>query len=60
MKAGCGASNQFKINNNGICAFSHITPTTLYGAKLTSGIEFNAFNLGSGSHKFGMGLKFDL
>jgi len=56
----CGSTNQFKIDHKGIMAFSHITPTNFYGAKFTVGAEFDAFNLGSGSHKVGMGLKFDL
>lgn len=57
---GCGSSNQFRIANNGVLALSHITPTNFYGSKFTVSGEFDAFNLGSGSHKLGWGLKFDL
>merc|ERR1712076_153575 len=60
IAAGCGATNQIKASNNGRVAISHITPTQIYGSKITFGGEFDAFNLGSGSHKFGLGLKFDL
>merc|ERR1712018_215922 len=60
VAAGCGATNQFKASNNGRFAVSHITPTQIYGSKLTVGGEFDAFNLASGSHKVGLGLKFDL
>merc|ERR1712018_400110 len=60
VAAGCGAINQFKAANNGRFAVSHITPTQIYGSKLTVGGEFDAFNLASGSHKVGLGLKFDL
>jgi len=60
IAAGCGATNQIKASNNGRVAISHITPTQIYGSKMTFGGEFDAFNLGSGSHKFGLGLKFDL
>jgi hypothetical protein len=60
VAAGCGATNQFKASSNGRVAISHITPSQIYGSKITFGGEFDAFNLGSGSHKVGMGLKFDL
>jgi len=56
----CGSSNQFRICNKGRMGLSHITPTNLYGAKFTVSSEFDAFNLASGSHKLGWGLKFDL
>lgn len=59
IKGACGSSNQFKVSNNGRFAVSHITPTN-FGAKLTVSGEFDAFNLSSGSHKIGAGLKFDL
>lgn len=56
----CGSSNQFKVDNQGRMALSHITPTNIYGAKLTVSAEFNAFNLDAGDHKLGWGMKFDL
>lgn len=56
----CGSSNQFKICNKGRMALSHITPTNIYGGKFTASVEFDAFNLGSGNHKLGWGMKFDL
>jgi len=59
LKGSCGSSNQVKIADNGRFAVSHITPLTC-GAKLTVSGEFDAFNLNSGSHKIGAGLKFDL
>lgn len=59
QKGKCGSSNQFKIDHNGTFAVSHITPTN-FGAKLTVSGEFNAFDMGSGAHKVGAGLKFDL
>jgi len=58
-KGACGSSNQFKIDHNGKFAVSHITPTN-FGAKLTVSGEFNAFDMASGAHKVGAGLKFDL
>lgn len=59
-KGSCGSSNQFRIDNTGKFAISHITPSNLGGGKLTVSGEFDAFNLGGGSHKMGWGLKFDL
>lgn len=56
----CGSSNQFKVCNKGKMALSHITPTNIYGGKFTVSAEFDAFNLGSGNHKLGWGMKFDL
>lgn len=59
IKGSCGSSNQIKIGDNGRFAVSHISPLQC-GAKLTVSGEFDAFNMGSGSHKIGAGLKFDL
>jgi len=59
IKGACGSSNQVKIADNGRFAVSHISPLQC-GAKLTVSGEFDAFNLGSGNHKIGAGLKFDL
>lgn len=56
----CGSSNQFRVDNRGRMGLSHITPTNLYGGKFTVSAEFDAFNLSSGSHKLGWGMKFDL
>jgi len=54
----CGSSNQFKLNNHGRLALSHITPTSI-GATLTMSAEFDATNFGSGAHKVGAGMKFE-
>jgi len=58
QKGSCNSVNQFKIDNSGRFGISHITPLRI-GAKLTLSGEFDAFNLNSGSHKLGAGLKFD-
>jgi len=58
FKGACGSSNQFKIDDSGKFAVSHITPTS-FGAKLTVSGEFSAFDLQGGNHKVGAGLKFD-
>lgn len=58
LKGACGSSNQFKIDNTGKFAVSHITPTN-FGAKFTVSGEFNAFDMQAGGHKVGAGLKFD-
>lgn len=55
----CGTTNAFKLANNGRFAISHCTPF-MNSAKLTISGEFDATNLGGGSHKVGAGLKFDL
>lgn len=54
----CGSTNQFKLNNNGRLALSHITPTSI-GATLTMSAEFDATNFASGAHKVGAGVKFN-
>jgi len=58
FKGACGSSNQFKIDDSGKFAVSHITPTS-FGAKLTVSGEFSAFDMQGGNHKVGAGLKFD-
>lgn len=58
IKGACGSSNQFKIDNSGKFAVSHITPTS-FGGKLTVSGEFSAFDMQGGAHKIGAGLKFD-
>merc|ERR1719219_1035521 len=57
-KGCCGSTNQFKLNNAGRLALSHITGTSI-GATLTMSAEFDATNFGSGAHKVGAGLKFN-
>jgi len=58
IKGACGSSNQFKIDNAGKLAVSHITPAS-FGAKFTVSGEFNALDMQAGGHKIGAGLKFD-
>merc|ERR1712127_822616 len=53
-----GVSHQFKVDQAGTVAVSHITPTN-FGPKLTVSGEFNALNVENGG-KVGAGLKFDL
>jgi hypothetical protein len=59
QKACCGTTNNFKFANNGRFSISHVTPY-MSCAKLTISGDFDATNLGGGSHKVGAGLKFDL
>ena len=56
--AAAGSSHQFKIDQAGVLAVSHITPTN-FGPKLTVSAEFNALKVEDGA-KVGAGLKFDL
>lgn len=53
-----GTFHQFKVDQAGTVAVSHVTPTN-FGPKLTVSGEFNALNVENGG-KVGAGLKFDL
>lgn len=58
INGAAGSSHQFKIDQAGVLAVSHITPTN-FGPKLTVSAEFNALKVEDGA-KVGAGLKFDL